>query len=225
MRENANKPVYPVAPVRISGERPTVADLADSTLEPQISARLVADIQAGNRGAEHEMIERYSRGLLYLLRRRCGDHELALDLRQDTFRIAIEKLRSESITDAEKLAAFLRGVALNLLTAHHRKMARRATTADSDSVEATADDRRGPYDNVSGEQAQQAVRALLAELRTPRDREILTRLYLEDEDKEVICADLGIDAAHFSRVLFRAKQRFKELLVKTERRDKLRLVG
>jgi RNA polymerase sigma-70 factor, ECF subfamily len=224
VRANTKKRFYLFAAACLL-EYPTVPDAADSTPEPEISARLVAGIRAGERSAEHEMIERYGRGLLYLLRRRCGDPELALDLRQDTFRIALEKLRIESITDVEKLAAFLRGVALNLLTAHRRKLARRATTADSDSVEATADERRGPYDHASSSQAQEAVRALLAELRTPRDREILTRLYLEEEDKDVICADLGIDAAHFSRVLFRAKQRFKELLAKAERRDRLRLVG
>lgn len=202
-----------------------MADAADSTQEPRISAELVADIRAGERHAEQAMIERYGRGLLYLLRRRCGDNELALDLRQDTFRIAIEKLRAESIADPAKLAAFLRGIALNLLSAHHRKAARRATTPDSDSVEATADEGRGPYDNVSSAQAQAAVRSLLAELKTPRDREILTRFYLEDEDKDVICADLEIDGAHFSRVLFRAKQRFRELLTEAERRGRLRLVG
>jgi RNA polymerase sigma-70 factor (ECF subfamily) len=66
---------------------------------------------------------------------------------------------------------------------------------------------------------------LLAELGTPRDREILTRVYLRDEDKDAICAALGVDATHFNRVLFRAKERFRELLIRADRRNKLRLVG
>ena len=39
------------------------------------------------------MFERYARGLLFLLKQRTRDVELAQDLRQETFRIAIEKLR------------------------------------------------------------------------------------------------------------------------------------
>jgi RNA polymerase sigma-70 factor (ECF subfamily) len=201
-----------------------VAEEADSMSEADISARLVAGIRAGDRSAEQAMAERYSRGLLYLLRRQCGDPDLALDLRQDALRIALEKLRAEPLTDPTKLSAFLRAIAVNILTAHRRKDTRRATYTNSDSIEAAADERRGPYDNVSGEQVQTAVRALLEELKTPRDREILRRVYLEEDDKDEICADFGIDAAHFSRVLFRAKARFKELLVQAERRGRLRSV-
>jgi RNA polymerase sigma-70 factor (ECF subfamily) len=64
----------------------------------------------------------------------------------------------------------------------------------------------------------------LDELGTPRDREILTRVYLRDEDKTDVCAALDVDATHFNRVLFRARQRFRELLVRADRRNALRLV-
>ena len=44
-----------------------------------------------------------------------------------------------------------------------------------------------------------------------RDREILFRFYLAEDDKERICRDLGLTAVHFNRVLFRARERFREL--------------
>ena len=43
------------------------------------------------------------------------------------FRVAIEKLRSSPLDEPQHLAAYLRGVALNLWIAHQRKAARRAT--------------------------------------------------------------------------------------------------
>jgi RNA polymerase sigma-70 factor, ECF subfamily len=209
-----------------AGERRAVTEGSETEQEPQIAADLVARIGRGARDAEEAMVRRYGAGLLYLLKRRTRDPELALDLRQDTFRVAIEKLRSTRLDEPERLAAFLRAVALNLWVAHQRKNARRATTPDSDAIEAAADDSgAGPFADVSREQVRDAIGVLLAELGTPRDREILTRLYLNDEDKEGICAALGIDATHFNRVLFRAKQRFRELLVRADRRNKLRLVG
>ena len=171
------------------------------------------------------MIRRYSRGLLYLLRRRTGDEALALDIRQDAFCIALEKLRSEPLDNPQSLAAYLRRTAINLLSADHRKAIRRRTDPDSELVERAAYDGAGPFENVSREEAAKAIRALLEELRVPRDREILVRLYLRDEDRDAICADLGIESAHFNRVLFRAKERFKALLERAERKGKLRLVG
>jgi RNA polymerase sigma-70 factor (ECF subfamily) len=208
-----------------AGEKRVVAEGSEAEQEAQIAADLVARIRGGARDAEDALIRRYGPGLLYLLKRRTRDPELALDLRQDTFRIAIEKLRNASLEEPERLAAYLRGVALNLWLGQRRKDTRRATTADSEAVELVADEGAGPFDNVSREQVRRAVGVLLSELGTARDREILTRLYLDDEDKEAICTALGVDSTHFNRVLFRAKQRFRELLVRAEQRSKLRLVG
>jgi RNA polymerase sigma-70 factor, ECF subfamily len=202
-----------------------VAEGGESEQEPKIAADLVARIRAGSRDAEEAMIRRYGAGLLYLLKRRTRDPELALDLRQDTFRVALEKLRASPLEEPERLAAYLRAVALNLLIAQRRKDTRRATTVDSDAIETVADPSAGPFDNVSREQLRHAVGTLLRELGVARDREILTRLYIEEQDKDEICAAVGVDSVHFNRVLFRAKQRFRDLLAQAERRANLRLVG
>jgi RNA polymerase sigma-70 factor (ECF subfamily) len=190
----------------------------DSDSEPRVAADLCARIYRGERDAEEQMVRRYAAGLLRLLKLRTRDAELALDLRQDTFRVAIERLRRSALEEPTGLAAYLRAVALNLLIAQRRKDTRRATTADSEAVEVAIDERGGPFDHVSREQMRQAVAVLLNELGTPRDRDLLTRFYIQDQDKAAICAALGVDSLHFNRVLFRAKQRFRELLLQTERR-------
>jgi RNA polymerase sigma-70 factor (ECF subfamily) len=202
-----------------------VVETPDHALEAQISADLVKRIGQGDRHAEEELVRRYQRGLVYLLKRRTRDPQLALDLAQETFRIALEKLRRSPIEQVERLAAYLRGTALNLASADGRKHARRGTTADSDAVDAAADAAAGPFDHVSTEQAQRLVRKLLEELPVPRDREILVRTYLNDEDKSSICDGLGIDSAHYNRVLYRAKQRFRELLTSAGAGRGLRVVG
>ncbi len=164
------------------------------------------------------MVRRYGSGLLRLLKRRTRDAELALDLRQDTLRVAIERLRRSVLEEPGDLASYLRAVALNLLVAQRRKDTRRATTPDSEAIEIAVDEGGGPFDNVSREQMRQAVGVLLNELGTPRDRDLLTRFYIQDEDKAAICAALNVDSLHFNRVLFRAKQRFRQLVLQAERR-------
>ncbi|MEE9143061.1 MAG: sigma-70 family RNA polymerase sigma factor [Gammaproteobacteria bacterium] len=192
-------------------------------LEQETDADLVASIGYGHRGAEKALIQRYGRGLLYLLRRKTGDPDLADDLYQDTFRIALEKLRARQIEKPEKLSSFLYGIASNLVIGHYRKERRRSTDTDLESIERTGV-RGKQFANVSREQVAKVVRGLLDELKQPRDREILMRYYIDDQDKEVICEELGLDSLHFNRVLFRAKNRFKTLLEQAERREQLRII-
>jgi len=202
-----------------------VVETPDHALEAQISADFVKRIGQGDRRAEEELVRRYQRGLIYLLKRRTRDPQLALDLAQETFRIAIEKLRQSPIEQIERVGAYLRGTALNLASADVRKYARRATTVDSDAVDAAADSVAGPFDQVSADQVQRLVRKLLDELPVQRDRDILVKTYLQDEDKSAICEALGVDSAHYNRVLFRAKQRFRELLTTAASQRGLKVVG
>src|SRR5262250_76108 len=86
---------------RPSGPRGPVGDTVsvdsiDAGPEPDeaaISAGLVRRIAARDAAAEGELVERYRRGILYLLRRLGAPPELADDLQQETFRIVIERLR------------------------------------------------------------------------------------------------------------------------------------
>jgi len=61
------------------------------------------------------------------------------------------------------------------------------------------------------------VRRILKELKSERDRQILFRFYISEEDKEIICADLGLSSQHFNRVLYRARERFRELCQQVKR--------
>lgn len=193
-------------------------------LERATAAWLVARIAAGDRAAETSMVERYGRGLQRVLRRRMASESLAADLAQDTFCIAIERLRRGAIEQPEQLAGFLYSTARNLLLAHQRKERRRATITDCEAVDAFPDERWNPFREVSRMQNAELVRRLLDELPVARDRELLERIYVRDEDKEQICRALGLDSVHFNRVLHRAKQRFRELLLRAEDRAALRLV-
>jgi RNA polymerase sigma-70 factor (ECF subfamily) len=58
------------------------------------------------------------------------------------------------------------------------------------------------------------VRQVLGELYSQRDREVLYRFYVAEEDKEQICIDLGLSSLHFNHVLFRARERFRNLYQK-----------
>jgi RNA polymerase sigma-70 factor, ECF subfamily len=178
------------------------------------SAELLARIGAGDSEAEAELVRLYSRGLSYLLRRLTGDPTVAEDLLQETLHIALLKARTGAIERPESLEAFLRGTARHLWQAELRKRERRSRTfSGSGAQEETAVD---PAPSVDTQLVQAEdrlrVRRLLRELTQPRDREVLTRFYLAEEPKTVICRDLGLGADQFDLVLFRARKRFRQLL-------------
>jgi hypothetical protein len=54
---------------------------------------------------------------------------------------------------------------------------------------------------------------VLHQLGNERDRQILLRFYIAEEDKDRISADYGLSSLQFNRVLHRARQRYRELLV------------
>lgn len=189
-------------------------------------ATLVERIQAGDRTAESELVVRFSRGLLLMLRRLVQNPALADDLHQETFSLVLAKIRRAEVREPDKLAGFIRSTARNLFIADRRKEARYHSLDDAGQEEgeplsSTLPDRNpNPVDRLlAGEEALQ-VQRLLAELRFDRDRQLLLRFYLSEDTKEEICADLGIEPERFNQVLFRARERLRELWKRAEKRQR-----
>lgn len=172
---------------------------------------LVRRIASGDRRAETLLVEKFTRGLLFVLRRRLGDEARVQDIYQDTFALVIQKARDGQIREPDHISGFIRSTALNLAMGETRKDIRRQTYTNHDAVACATAPGLCAYCELEREQKSQIVRDLLEELRMPRDRELLARFYLADEDKEDICQDLDLTAAHFDRVLYRARQRFRAI--------------
>src|SRR5688500_17365447 len=131
-----------------NGEARRKVDDQSEQSEQEIAADLARQIGQGDRVAEQALVARYGPPLHFMLKQRTRDSELALDIRQDALRIVIEKLRAGTLEQPERLGGYLRGVALKLCGAQKRKEARRATTADSDAIEAIAADRADPAEHL-----------------------------------------------------------------------------
>jgi len=179
---------------------------------PPDPVELVRRIGRGDATAEHELVGWYGPRLAFMLRRRTGDPALAEDLRQETLIVVLTRLREEPLDDPGKLSAFLHQTALNLLRGEFRKRDRRQTHTDLEQVVRTSNCEALIEDRIDHAALSRAVRQLLSQLRQPRDRQILRRFYLTEEPKESIRRSLGVSSAHFDRVLYRARQRFADLL-------------
>jgi RNA polymerase sigma-70 factor, ECF subfamily len=150
-------------------------------------------------------------GLRALILRRVRDPELAADILQDAAVTTLEKLRNGEIAHPENVGGYLFRVAINHLRNYRRKD--RAALSSPDGLDDLRDGETDPeWERVGRPQWAAQVRALLDKMVAPRDRELLIRFYLYDEEKEQICRELGLTQEHFNRVIFRARNRFRELL-------------
>lgn len=174
---------------------------------------LVHRISAGDRSAETELIERYQRGILLILLKHTGNAQLAKDLCQDTFVVILRKLRAGQLNNPDKLAGFISRTAVNISIQHFRREKRYIYPKDGIfGPQVTHNDRKG--EKLDRSTIRDVLENVMSQLAVARDREILQRYYLSDDDKQIICLDLEISSAHFDRVLYRAKQRMRQLIDK-----------
>jgi len=164
-----------------------------------------------DRDALQRLLESRYANLLLLLRRKTRDAQLAADLLNDAVVITLDHLQRGRIAHHEALAGYVFKVAINLFQNHQRKSSRRD---ERHVLLEQADASQIPSDvpNPDAAALAQLVQEMLSGLPTERDRVLLRRFYLDEEDKAAICRDLDISAANFDRVIFRARQRMKSLL-------------
>jgi RNA polymerase sigma-70 factor, ECF subfamily len=161
-------------------------------------------------------------GVLYLLRKELRDFALADDLCNETFRIVLERLRLQPLDDPSRVGSYLAQTARNLVIAHRRKEERQRTlTGQQATLDATAVVDADPALILQARSRAAAIRKVLEEIPLLRDREILVRVYLYDQDKEQVCRELGIGAAHFNLVVHRARERFRILIERRHARSDL----
>jgi len=172
---------------------------------------LVARIEAGEQEAEAEFVQRYTNGLKLILLKRTRNVHLTNDLVQETLVVALRRLRAGELNNPDSLAAFIRQIAINLSINHYRKEKRYVQQSD-EIISLHVSHRDYKDERLDGCRARELLEMTLNRLSMPRDRELLRRFYLLDEDKETICKDLELSTTHFDRVLYRAKQRMRELI-------------
>jgi len=194
--------------------------------EADFAIQLVRRISEGDRAAEAELVQRYGDRLRYVLERQMAQYPHDVDdVVQEALTAAILRLRAEGIDDPARLGGFIYGIAKNLRLARLRDHVRHDSDALPEILANIPDDRTRPDRLLAGSETTRIVRQLLAELGNSRgsgrDREVLLRLYVRQQGREEVCDALGIDPDHLRRVVHRAKQRLKALLIESVSRDAL----
>jgi len=177
-------------------------------------ASLVKRVCSGDIAAENEVVKRYQAGLKTILFNKAKDQEVVDEVLQDTWVIVLTKIRARELRDPSKLRIFIIQVGKNQLLMYYRSRSKQAQ-------------RFQPYDqeyadhDLSADQQLENMRLgktiveLFEKLSKQRDREILEKFYVKGSTKQILCKEYQLSNAHFDRVLYRARERFKTLWQKS----------
>jgi RNA polymerase sigma-70 factor (ECF subfamily) len=172
---------------------------------------LVAAVAERN-SLQNQLYVRYRRPLLQVFLHRRIARDAAEDLLQRTFLQAIKKIRTEGLDDPANLGGYLYRTACKLATAYWRGELSRHHDNDQELLGNLQDEALSLEERLDHEQLAKCVRSLMGQLPVQRDREVLERYYLHEEPRSSIRESLQLTDMQFNQVLWRARQRFGDIL-------------
>lgn len=178
------------------------------------STDVVNRIIRGDASAEEELVSRYAEIISLIIGQKIQRRDVTEDVSQEVFRIAIEKIRRGDLRDSEKLSGFICGIARTLALEYFRKSKRLANQEEIEKAELIIDSTPSQLERLCQEERDHIVREVINELKIKRDREVIYRYYIAEEDKDEICADMHLTRTQFNNVISRALQRYRELYIK-----------
>jgi RNA polymerase sigma-70 factor, ECF subfamily len=191
--------------------------LATLSVDPGASSKLstlAKRIMAGDSAAEEEVVRYYNQGVSIIIDQIVRGRSVTEDLTQDTFKIVLAKVRQGELREPERLSGFVCSVARNTAIDYIRRTRHLQHQEAAGYAEQIPDPAPTQLEEVLEQEKSMLVRQLINELKMERDRHLLFRYYIAEDDANQICADLGLTRSQFNNILYRATKRFKQLYVK-----------
>lgn len=183
---------------------------AEAVSDPVNWQGLVERIHAGDESGMEELYRLFGRGIRYYLCRQLGHQELD-DKVHDTFVIVVQAIRRGELREPDRLMGFVRTVVRRQVAAYiDDAVHSRRDELNLDLGIRVADRRSNPEQSAAFRQKVELMLEVLRSL-SDRDREILTRFYLDEQSQEMICREMVLSETQFRLLKSRAKARFGEI--------------
>ncbi|WP_158750075.1 RNA polymerase sigma factor [Acidobacterium sp. S8] len=170
-------------------------------------------LRTGDPRTEEHFVQYFSELIHLKLRSRLHSKDAVEDLRQETFARVFVLLRGkEGVRNASALGALVNSICNHVLLEYYRSHSRSEAMEDTSEIDIVAEN-TDVLDEMVTKDTQKTVRQILEKL-SERDRQLLKRVFLEDRDKDEVCAEFGVDREYLRVLLHRAKLSFKSFYVK-----------
>jgi RNA polymerase sigma-70 factor (ECF subfamily) len=178
--------------------------------QPLFDENYLSALRERDPDAENYLVAHFSRPVQSKLRARLRSPELIQDACQETFLRVIRYFGSgKTLDNPSSLPGFVHSVchnvALEFLRSHtrHNQIPENAPDVEDSSP--------GPDRQFAAGERSELVDRVLDEM-TEKDRQLLRRVFLDEEDKDLVCREFQIDRNYLRVLLHRARNRFRVAL-------------
>jgi RNA polymerase sigma-70 factor, ECF subfamily len=170
-------------------------------------AVMAKGIQNRDARATEDFYLTFQKGLRFLIFRQLGADGLD-DSVHSCFALILDALQKGQLREPSRLPAFATTIVKrHIISRIQERCLRRKSESELDEVEVFAASREpDPEHRAIRNRANQKLAEVL-KLMSPRDRDILYRFYVLDQDAEQVCGELGITPNEFRNAKHRAKDR------------------
>lgn len=161
----------------------------------------------GDGATESHFVTYFTPFLRHKFRVRLRNSGAVDDAVNETFlRVLAAVHSSGAVRSPERFGAYVNAVASNVAREFNRRQQRYLSFHDLSAE--PPDDSTGPHFSLVSRETGEGVQRVLRRL-SPKDRDVLAALYLQDQEKEDLCRRLGISRGYFRVLLCRAKKEFR----------------
>ena len=176
-------------------------------------AGYLQSLRSGDFRAQQHFVNYFSELIHLKLRSRLSSSQAIEDVRQETFARVFKAIRNEGVRQPERLGAFVIAICRNVLMEYRRVGSRENPIEEEDSGDSFPDSKPDALSGMISTESCELVRQILEEL-SERDRRVLKAVFFEEQDKDVVCREFGVDRDYLRVLLHRAKQAFKSKYLK-----------
>jgi RNA polymerase sigma-70 factor (ECF subfamily) len=161
--------------------------------------------------------EHFARYFGNLIRIKAGirmrSRESLEDVRQETLLRVLRNLRKGVIEHPERFGAYVNSVCSNVMLEHFRGDSRWSQFPDEGPELESGES--GVESSLLQDERRVMVRQALDELPV-KDRQLLHRIFLDEEDKDAVCDEFGVTREHLRVLLHRARGRLRATMRRAE---------
>lgn len=171
---------------------------------------LVRKIVTGEAAGMEELYRIFSRGIRFYLWRNLGPQDLD-DIVHDIFLIVAQAIQRGDLREPDRLMGFVRTVLRRQVALRIGEAVQNRNRSSELDLGMQVLDRAESPEHAAIRRQQQEIAARVLAGVSLRDREILIRFYLKEQNPRQICRQMGMTATQFRLLKSRAKARFGAL--------------
>jgi RNA polymerase sigma-70 factor, ECF subfamily len=170
----------------------------------------VERLAAGDSAVVRHFNEYFGELIFIKLRARQYSQHTIDDIRQETFLRVFQALRKGGIRQPERLGPFVNSVCNNVMMEFGRAGSR---ITFLDETPEPPDSALDTEKRLIEQERRAGVHRMLSKM-PPKNKKLLTAIFLEERPADEVCCELGVDRGYLRVLLFRARTQLREAVKK-----------